>query len=172
VVQVLSPENCVIDILDTGRTIRDFIDDKIKEKQVNFALLVQDDEEPFYVANLDSIFERQLRWRTNLPRVKPFYAVKCNNDAAVLRMSALDSGFNCASGDPAGAVPDKIIYAHTTKPLSHIKYACTHGVDTITFDNKDELLKISRCHAKANQLLSCWDVLEIWAWRSLGSAFM
>ncbi|XP_068434400.1 ornithine decarboxylase-like [Clinocottus analis] len=154
VVQVLSSENCDVDILDNGRTIRDFIDNKIKE------LGSADNDEPFYVASLDGIFEKHLRWRTNLPRVKPFYAVKCNNDAAVLRMmSALDTGFDCASKVEIqlmlslGVTPDKIIYGHTTKPLSHIKYACTHGVHTMTFDSEDELLKISRCHAKAKLVL-------------------
>ncbi|XP_075942753.1 ornithine decarboxylase-like [Anarhichas minor] len=154
VVHVLSPENCCIDILDNGRTIRDFLDSKIKERGS------ADNEEPFYVASLDSIFERHLRWRTNLPRVKPFYAVKCNNDASVLRMmSALDTGFDCASKVEIqqmlslGVTPDKIIYAHTTKPLSHIKYACTHGVDMMTFDSEEELLKISLSHAKAKLVL-------------------
>ncbi|KAM6914140.1 ornithine decarboxylase-like [Lycodopsis pacificus] len=119
-----------------------------------------DNEEPFYVASLDSIFERHLRWRTNLPRVTPFYAVKCNNDASVLRMmSALDTGFDCASKGEIqlmlslGVTPDKIIYTHTTKPLSHIKYACTHGVDMMTFDSEEELLKISLSHAKAKLVL-------------------
>ncbi|KAK9535722.1 hypothetical protein VZT92_008087 [Zoarces viviparus] len=153
-VPVLSPENCGIDILDNGRTIRDFLDSKIKERGS------ADNEEPFYVASLDSILERHLRWRTNLPRVTPFYAVKCNNDASVLRMmSALDTGFDCASKVEIqlmlslGVTPDKIIYAHTTKPLSHIKYACTHGVDMMTFDSEEELLKISLSHAKAKLVL-------------------
>lgn len=36
-----------------------------------------------------------------MPRVKPFYAVKCNHDAAVVRMMrALDAGFDCASKVP------------------------------------------------------------------------
>lgn len=48
-----------------------------------------------------------------------------------------------------GATPDKIIYAHTTKPPSHIKYACAHGVNKMTFDSEDELIKISLYHAKA-----------------------
>jgi len=75
----------------------------VKRKAVDFALFVQDNEQPFHVANLDSIFEKHLKWRTNLPRVKPFYAVKCNNDAAVLRMmTALDTGFDCASKVPGG----------------------------------------------------------------------
>ncbi|KAM6914141.1 ornithine decarboxylase-like [Lycodopsis pacificus] len=154
VVPVLSPENCGIDILDNGRTIRDFLDSKIKERGS------ADNEEPFYVASLDRIFERHLRWRTNLPRVTPFYAVKCNNDASVLRMmSALDTGFDCASKGEIqqilslGVTPDKIIYAHTTKPLSHIKYACTHGVNMMTFDSEEELRKISLGHAKAKLVL-------------------
>uniref|UniRef100_A0A8C9ZIS9 Ornithine decarboxylase 1 n=1 Tax=Sander lucioperca TaxID=283035 RepID=A0A8C9ZIS9_SANLU len=152
-VHVLSPKNCDIDILDNGRTVKDVIDNKIKE-------LGPDNEEPFYVANLDSMYERHLRWLANLPRVKPFYAVKCNNTAAVLRMmSALDIGFDCASKGEIqtalslGVTPHKIIYAHTTKPMSHIKYACAHGVDMMTFDNEDELLKMSLCHPKAKLVL-------------------
>ncbi|XP_032362730.1 ornithine decarboxylase [Etheostoma spectabile] len=150
----LSLENCDIDILDNGRTIKDVIDSKIKE------LGSVDNEEPFYVADLDSVYKRHLRWLTNLPRVKPFYAVKCNNTAVVLRMMrALDTGLDCASKAEIqmalslGATPDKIIYAHTTKPMSHIKYACAHGVDVMTFDSEDELLKMSLCHPKAKLVL-------------------
>nr|XP_046271758.1 ornithine decarboxylase-like [Scatophagus argus] len=74
-------------------------------------------------------------------------------------LSALGTGFDCSSKSEIqlalslGVTPDKIIYAHTTKPLSHIKYACTHGVNMMTFDSEDELLKISRCHAKAKLVL-------------------
>uniref|UniRef100_A0A3Q3GPB7 ornithine decarboxylase n=1 Tax=Labrus bergylta TaxID=56723 RepID=A0A3Q3GPB7_9LABR len=148
---VLSPENCDIDVLDNGRTINDFIDIKIKETE---------NEEPFLVANLDSMFKRHLRWLNNLPRVKPFYAVKCNNTPAVMQMlRALGTGFDCASKGEIqlalslGVAPDKIIYAHTTKPRSHIKYACSRGVNMMTFDSEDELLKISQGHPKAKLIL-------------------
>lgn len=154
VMRSLSSENCGFEILDYGRTTNDFIDNKIEE------LGSGDSEEPFYVANLDRIVKRHVRWLTNLPRVKPFYAVKCNNTPAVLKMlSALDTGFDCASKGEIqqalslGVTPDKIIYAHTTKPLSHIRYACAHGVDMMTFDSEDELLKISLCHSKAKLVL-------------------
>ncbi|XP_069033774.1 ornithine decarboxylase-like [Embiotoca jacksoni] len=106
------------------------------------------------------MFQRHLRWITNLPRVKPFYAMKCNNTAAVLRMlSALGTGFDCASKAEMelalslGVTPDRIIYAHTTKPLSHIRYAHTHRVDVMAFDSEDELLKISLCHAQAKLVI-------------------
>ncbi|XP_073350151.1 ornithine decarboxylase-like [Pagrus major] len=154
VLHVFPPNNCDINILDNGRTVNDFIDNKIKECGS------EDSAEPFFVANLDSVFKMHRKWLKNLPRVKPFYAVKCNNVPAVLRMlSALDTGFDCASKGEIqmalslGVTPDKIIYAHTTKPLSHIKYASAHGVDMMTFDSEDELLKISRCHAKAKLVL-------------------
>ncbi|KAL7377755.1 hypothetical protein ABVT39_003935 [Epinephelus coioides] len=74
-------------------------------------------------------------------------------------MTVLDTGFDCASKGEIqmmlslGVTPEKIIYAHTTKPMSHIRYACAHGVDKMTFDNEDELLKISLCHPKAKLVL-------------------
>uniref|UniRef100_A0A8C6SYB6 ornithine decarboxylase n=1 Tax=Neogobius melanostomus TaxID=47308 RepID=A0A8C6SYB6_9GOBI len=117
-------------------------------------------EVPFYVGNLDSVFEKHQKWQTLLPRVTPFYAVKCNNNLAVLRtLSALGTGFDCASKREIemvmsiGVTPDKIIYAHTTKPQSHIRYACAQGVDMMTFDNEEELLKKTRGHPNAKLLL-------------------
>ncbi|XP_068192455.1 ornithine decarboxylase-like [Antennarius striatus] len=152
VVHNLSPEDCDIDILNKGRTTNDFIDDMIKHSK--------DSEEPFFVASLDSLYMRHLMWVTKLPRVTPFYAVKCNSTPAVLKMlRALGTGFDCASKGEIklalslGVTPDKIIYAHTIKPPSHIRYACAHGVNVMTFDNEDELFKISHCHAKAKLVL-------------------
>lgn len=48
-----------------------------------------------------------------------------------------------------GVKPENIIYAHTTKPQSHIKYACAHAINLMTFDDEDELRKISLHHPKA-----------------------
>ena len=37
-------------------------------------------------------------WKSALPTVTPFYAVKCNEDPALLKtLAALGSGFDCAS---------------------------------------------------------------------------
>ncbi|XP_019212999.1 ornithine decarboxylase [Oreochromis niloticus] len=122
--------------------------------------LNQGKDEPFYVLNLDDILEKHIRWITRLPRVKPFYAVKCNYTPAVIRMlNALDTGFDCASKAEIelalslGVTPDKIIYAHPTKPRSHIRYARTHRVNVMTFDNEEELLKISLTHPQAKLVM-------------------
>uniref|UniRef100_A0A3B4GDD1 Ornithine decarboxylase-like n=1 Tax=Pundamilia nyererei TaxID=303518 RepID=A0A3B4GDD1_9CICH len=136
----LSLERNPIEILETGRSISDIIDGKIRQL--------------YLVVSIRGI--RHLQWISLLPRVKPFYAVKCNNTTAVLKMlSALDTGFDCASKAEIelalslGVKPDDIIYAHTTKPLSHIRYACAHRVNLMTFDNEEELLKISLVHPQA-----------------------
>lgn len=50
------------------------------------------------ICDLSSV-ERKLRlWQKLLPRIKPFYAVKCNDDPMVVRLLAqLGAGFDCAS---------------------------------------------------------------------------
>uniref|UniRef100_A0A672Y799 ornithine decarboxylase n=1 Tax=Sphaeramia orbicularis TaxID=375764 RepID=A0A672Y799_9TELE len=129
--------------------------------EVNQELGLSDDSEvSFHVANLDDLHQKHIRWLRTLPRVKPFYAVKCNSTPAVIRMlSTLGTGFDCASKGEIelvlslGVTPEKIIFAHTTKPQSHIKYASTRGVDMMTFDCEEELLKISACHTRAKLVL-------------------
>ena len=41
-----------------------------------------------------------------------------------------------------GVPPDKIIYAHPCKQISHLKYAASNGVSMMTFDNEAEIYKI------------------------------
>ncbi len=43
-----------------------------------------------------------------------------------------------------GIGPERIIFANTTKAVSHIRYAAANGVDLMTFDNEEELHKIKR----------------------------
>lgn len=84
-------------------------------------------------------------------------AVKCNPDPYVLRLlAALGTGFDCASNneikqvlDIGGIHPDRIIFANPCKAVSFVRNAAKMNVDMMTFDNTDELYKISRAHPKA-----------------------
>ncbi|GAU24936.1 hypothetical protein TSUD_311710 [Trifolium subterraneum] len=76
------------------------------------------------------------KWTTNLPTVKPFYAVKCNPNISIIgALAALRSNFDCASRAEIesvlslGVSPDRIIYANPCKSESHIKYAACVGVN-------------------------------------------
>ncbi len=59
---------------------------------------VQDCDDPFHVVDLGQVLELHRDWMTALPTITPFYAVKCNNDPALLKtLAALGTGFDCAS---------------------------------------------------------------------------
>jgi ornithine decarboxylase len=85
-----------------------------------------------------------------MPRVVPFYAIKCNPEPGVVRLlAALGAGFDCASaGEVAqvlalGVPPSRVIFAHPCKRGCDIRYARDHGVALTTFDTESELHKIS-----------------------------
>ena len=47
------------------------------------------------------------------------------------------------------SVADRIIYANPCKQSSYVRYAQEVGVDTMTFDNEQELMKIQQTHPNA-----------------------
>lgn len=118
-----------------------------------------------YAVELDAVVRRYAEFTAALPRVMPYYAVKCNPDAVVVRVLAeLGAGFDCASMDEiqlvreAGRVGDKemsqrIVYANPCKQVEHLRYAKKVGIDLMTFDSEDELLKIQSIHSRARLLL-------------------
>ena len=112
---------------------------------------VAGEEDTFYVADLGEVYRQHRRWKLNLGRVKPHYAVKCNPDVNVLKLLAgLGTGFDCASKAEIetvlalGVDASRIIYAQPCKNKSYIRYAAQVGVKQMTFDNGDELYKIKQ----------------------------
>ncbi|KAI8867298.1 Orn/DAP/Arg decarboxylase 2, partial [Ramicandelaber brevisporus] len=119
-------------------------------------------EDAFFVADLASVVRQYAQWRAELPRIEPFYAVKCNPDPVVVALLAeLGANFDCASkeeirrviatGTPNAA--SRIIYANPCKAASHLRFAAESGVQMMTFDNADELHKIKKHHPTAGLLL-------------------
>lgn len=118
------------------------------------------DEDAFFVADLGEVYRQHMRWKLNLPRVKPFYAVKCNPDPQLLRLLAsLGTGFDCASKTEIeqvlkmGVSPERIIYAQPCKTNSYVRYVANEGVRQMTFDNADELRKIAKLFPGAELFL-------------------
>lgn len=132
-------------------SIEQIIDDKIASN-------VQ--EKSFYVLNIYDIYEKHMKWLKLMPRVKPFYAVKCNNLPEIVSLLAsLGTGFDCASKQEIdqvlsyGVDPANIIYANPCKTKSFIKHAKNVKVDLMTFDNELELHKIAQLHPQAKLAL-------------------
>lgn len=120
----------------------------------------QDEEESFYVADMGELERQYHRWMTQLPNVRPFYAVKCNSDPVVLlKMVSLGVGFDCASQKEIDSVmalgvsSNDIIFANPCKPRAHIVFARDRGVHRMTVDNEEEILKIASVNANAEIVL-------------------
>ena len=99
-------------------------------------------------------------WQTQLPRVKPFYAVKCNPFPLIINQFVdLKLGFDCASENEIsqvlalGANPSSIIFANPVKTPTQILNAKEAGVNCLTFDSLDELEKFKIYHPKAQLIL-------------------
>lgn len=115
----------------------------------------------FCIIDLGKIVEQFVQWKTYLPRVKIFYAVKCNSDPVILRLlNLLDCNFDCASRGEINSILEmtghdgsRIIYANPCKSDDEISYSRTVNVDTLTFDSEMELVKIKLLHTNANLIL-------------------
>ncbi|KAJ3159071.1 hypothetical protein HDU86_001970 [Geranomyces michiganensis] len=132
----------------------------LESRVIDYDAMDPESEDAFYVADMGEIVRQQARWNKLLPRVEPFYAVKCNPNNMVLKtLASLGTGFDCASKGEIqmaldqGVDPLKIIYANPCKQISHIRFAAAAGVRMMTFDNADELRKVKGAHPNAQMVL-------------------
>jgi ornithine decarboxylase len=143
-----------VNAFDSTLSVGDLVNAQIKQSDII------NKEDAFYIVNLGDVVNKYHLWREKLPRVEPFYAVKCNDDIAVLQtLASLGTGFDCASKNEIksvlslGVSTDRIIYAHPCKTSSHITFAAEQNVRMTTFDNEPELHKIKRIHPGAQLVL-------------------
>jgi len=116
--------------------------------------------DPFFIIDLGNVYRKHKQWQRMLPRVQPFYAVKCCNEPKILEsLVSLGVNFDCASKGEIdqvmkmGVDASRIIFANPAKSISHIRYAREVGVDMMTFDNEIELFKIKEHHPDARMVL-------------------
>jgi len=147
------PQNTFANLFRCTNSVKDVIKKHIQEHN-------DEEEDPFLVCDIGQIVRQHVKWITNLPRVEPFYAVKCNGDPLLLKtLVTMGTGFDCASkGEISkmlsyGVSPNKIIYANPCKQNSHIRFAAANGVEMMTFDNIDELYKVKKYHPNAKMVL-------------------
>ena len=132
-------------------TSYDIINDFLKNNQ---------NEQPFYIIDIGEIIKAYEKWILLFPKIKPYYAVKCNPNIALLQvLSCLGTYFDCASENEIKTIieitnnPKTIIFANPCKMSSQIKYARANDVDMMTFDCEEELYKIRLYHPYAELVL-------------------
>ncbi|XP_068122773.1 ornithine decarboxylase-like [Hyperolius riggenbachi] len=140
-------------LVEEGTTALHFLEERIKSS-------LNADKDAFFVADLDDVVHKHWQFVEGLPRVRPFYAVKCNNSPEILRtLAILGTGFDCASQAEInmilgmGIPADDIVYANPCKQPSHIQHAAAHGVNKMTFDCESELEKVATFHTNAEMIL-------------------
>ncbi|NXC52932.1 AZIN2 inhibitor, partial [Aleadryas rufinucha] len=141
-------------MVEEGFTTRDLLENLLGE------LCQESDQQAFFVADLGDIVKKHLRFLKALPRVKPYFPVKCNGSEGVIRLLAeLGAGFACANKaeitrvQGIGVPAERIFYSSPCKQVAHIRYAASHGVRLMAFDNEVELSKVARSHPRARMLL-------------------
>lgn len=106
-------------------------------------------DDTLYVYDLGNTMRLFKAWRAAMPRVVPYYAVKCNPEPALLKLlAALGAGFDCASKAELetvlglGVGKDRLIFAHPCKRPCDLRFASENGIQLTTFDTESELHKV------------------------------
>lgn len=146
--------NTVVELLPFEKSHSEHVENKVEQ------IHQESGDDPFVIGDLGDIINKYRLWVRTLPRVKPFYAVKCNDDFAVLKLLAdLGASFDCASKGEIqkilnlGVSTRRIIYANPCKQASFLRYAAKHNVSLMTFDNEAELYKVKDIYPSANLVI-------------------
>ena len=111
------------------------------------------------VRNLD--YTRQILnlWKTNLPYIQPFFAIKSCPDIELLHLCSEENvGFDFASMKELELVknittPDNTIFANPTKSIHDIKYAVSNNHNRYVIDSIEELIKINNIEPDAKYII-------------------
>ncbi|XP_017025001.1 ornithine decarboxylase 1 [Drosophila kikkawai] len=121
---------------------------------------LQDLDQALNICDLSSVEQKHRLWQRLLPRIRPYYAVKCNDDPVVVQLLAdLGTGFDCASKNELKLVlgcnvsPERIIFANPCRPVSHLEYAKEHQVANGTVDNEFEIYKLHKHYSNSNLIV-------------------
>lgn len=140
-----------VKIYDTKLDTFDIINQYLEKKK---------GEQSFILVDLGDIIRQYSKWTKNLPRITPYYAIKCNPCPIIIELlNKLGCCFDCASQQEIlkainlGVDPKKIIFANPCKPVDFIKFSRSNDVDLLVVDSYNELFKIKLYHPEADILV-------------------
>lgn len=152
-----------------------------KSQQVEELLraeLEQGRDTSFYLFDIDVVCRKYRAWKQLLPRVHPFYAVKCCPDPVMVHtLHLLGAGFDVASAAEidqvlgAGAQVNDVIFANPSKSKAHIRHAKSRAVRVMTFDNEAELHKVKEVFPDCELVLRILPPDTSFSMINLGSKF-
>ncbi len=117
----------------------------------------------FVVMQKACIQKQATIWKTHLPFIKPFYAVKSNDDSHLMRwiseaFGPNEVGFDCASISEMESVRKiskgaQIVYAQPCKTATDIERSKRFGIRTTVVDSPEEMQKLHESGWKGDALI-------------------
>lgn len=117
----------------------------------------------FVVVSKSRLAKQVDLWNKHLPYIKPFYAVKSNDNPTLMNwmidlFGSNKMGFDCASLPEMEAVRKlskqvPIVYAQPCKTNADIGASVRHGIKTTVVDSPEELVKLGRAGWKGDVLI-------------------
>lgn len=134
----------------------------ITDKSTGITPLEEDAlDDGFLLCDLSVVRRKLQAWHVMFPRIKPFYALKCNPNPMVAAVLGQDPncGFDCASISEirlallsTGNNAHRCIYANPQRAEADLEAALALGVNALTFDGEEELQKIKYAYERRLQL--------------------
>jgi ornithine decarboxylase len=144
---------------DLRSTVLHQIHDLIQQQKTRCLIPQEEDalDDGFMLCDLKTVQRKLKAWHLMFPRIKPFFALKCNPDPMVAGVLGLDpnSGFDCASIAEiklALKVTDnnsrRAVYANPQRAISDLDQSLSLGIGALTFDGREELTKIKDAYER------------------------
>jgi ornithine decarboxylase len=132
-------------------------------KSLHFNRFLPTTQGSFYTLSYERFIQQYVLWKKHLPKVHPYYAVKCNPDPILLQwMHNFGISFDCASAYEMSLVKkqfktqslkDHVLLANPCKTPNDILTGKMLNVPWVTADSKEELLKMHEADYRPNVLL-------------------
>ncbi|XP_062131133.1 ornithine decarboxylase 1-like [Drosophila sulfurigaster albostrigata] len=146
--------------MSSSSTEINYYEQVLNIRQVVDEAHLEDCDEALNICDLSSVERKFQLWQQHLPRIKPYYAVKCNDNPIIVQtLAALGAGFDCASKNELKLVlncnvePERIIFANPCRPVSHLDYAREQHVLKGTVDNEFEVYKLHKHYPNSNLIV-------------------
>jgi ornithine decarboxylase len=115
---------------------------------------------PFMLTDLEVIRSKCLEFKSFLPTVQLYYAVKAYSDKEVINaIDDLVDGYDIASTNEIaklikiGVKPTRIAFSNPVKSEAALRQATKMGVNRFAYQSKNELFKIKQCNSSAQVYL-------------------
>ncbi|EAT32775.1 AAEL014995-PA [Aedes aegypti] len=140
-----------MDILSVLKSRLEIVDDAVTSKELVDRLVARGPlEESLHLTELDTL---------HLPRVRPFYAIKSNDEPSIVETTILlGCGYDCASTGELKRIlgfrvePERIMFGQPMKTIESLELAKKMKLRTV-FDSEDELRKIHQHYPEADVVI-------------------